>query len=181
MTDYNKHNQQPSVSEAGGSCINSAHELQDRAQRDNGEARKSLIISACLIGCNTRYNGQSTKIPELEELKKKYHLIPVCPEQLGGLATPRDPAEQQNSRVITEKGADVTAQFKKGAEEVLCLAKIFDCDTALLKERSPSCGLGKIYDGTFSGTLTAGNGITADLLASSGIRVIGESRASELI
>ncbi len=142
---------------------------------------KNLIISACLIGCNTRYNGQSTKIPELEELKKKYHLIPVCPEQLGGLATPRDPAEQQSGRVMTVNGGDVTAQFKKGAEEVLRLAKLFDCDTAILKERSPSCGFGKIYDGTFSGTLTDGNGIAAALLSDNGIRVIGESRICELI
>lgn len=142
---------------------------------------KNIIISACLIGCNTRYNGGSTEIPELDALKEKYHLIPVCPEQLGGLATPRDPAEQRSGAVITSKGADVTSAFAKGAEEVLRLAQTFDCNTAILKERSPSCGYGRIYDGTFSGTLTDGNGITAELLASHGIRVVGESHVAELL
>ncbi len=142
---------------------------------------KNLIISACLIGCKTRYNGETSEIPELEELKKKYHLIPVCPEQLGGLATPRDPSEKCGDRVVTVKGADVTAEFKKGAEEVLRLAKMFDCDSALLKERSPSCGFGKIYDGTFSGTIVDGSGVTARLLAANGVRVLGESCAGELL
>lgn len=142
---------------------------------------KNLIISACLIGCRTRYNGKTSELPELEELKKKYHLIPVCPEQLGGLSTPRDPAEQRGDRVVTAKGGDVTEAFEKGAEEVLRLAKMFDCDTALLKERSPSCGFGKIYDGTFTGTIVDGSGVTARLLADNGIRVLGESYAGELL
>ncbi len=142
---------------------------------------KSLIISACLMGCKTRYDGKTSEIPELEELKKKYHLIPVCPEQLGGLATPRDPSEKCGDRVVSAKGADVTEAFKKGAEEVLRLAKMFDCDSALLKERSPSCGFGKIYDGTFSGTIVDGSGVTAALLAANGVRVIGESHAGELL
>jgi uncharacterized protein YbbK (DUF523 family) len=142
---------------------------------------KNLIISACLIGCRTRYNGETSQIPELEELKKKYCLIPVCPEQLGGLATPRDPAEIRDGRVVSKKGRDVTAEFEKGAEEVLRLAKLFDCDTAILKERSPSCGYGRVYDGTFSGTLTDGSGLTAGLLAENGIRILGESRVGELL
>lgn len=142
---------------------------------------QNLIISACLIGCKTRYSGKTSELPELEELKKRYHLIPVCPEQLGGLATPRDPAEQRGDRVVTVKGEDVTAQFTAGAEEVLRLAKLFDCDTAILKERSPSCGYGRVYDGTFSGTLTDGSGLTAGLLAENGIRILGESRVGELL
>lgn len=142
---------------------------------------KNLIISACLIGCRTRYNGETSEIPELEELKKKYCLIPVCPEQLGGLATPRDPAEIRDGRVVSAKGRDVTAEFEKGAEEVLRLAQLFDCDTAVLKERSPSCGYGRVYDGTFSGTLTDGSGLTAALLSGNGIRIFGESRVGELL
>ena len=142
---------------------------------------KNLIISACLIGCRTRYDGKTSELPELEELKKKYHLIPVCPEQLGGLSTPRDPSEKRGDKVVTVNGADVTEAFKKGAEEVLRLAKMFECDTALLKERSPSCGFGKVYDGTFSGTLIDGSGVTARLLAANGIRVLGESCAGELL
>ena len=142
---------------------------------------ENLIISACLIGCHTRYNGQTSVIPELEELKKRYNLIPVCPEQLGGLATPRDPAERKGDSVITVNGSEVTEQFRKGAEETLFLAKSYGCMTALLKERSPSCGFGKIYDGTFSGTQTDGSGITAELLSRNGIRILGESRVNELI
>jgi len=142
---------------------------------------KNLIISACLIGCRTRYDGKTSELPELEELKKKYHMIPVCPEQLGGLSTPRDPSEKRGDKVVTVNGADVTEAFKKGAEEVLRLAKMFECDTALLKERSPSCGFGKVYDGTFSGTLIDGSGVTARLLAVNGIRVLGESCAGELL
>ena len=142
---------------------------------------KNVIISACLIGCNTRYNGESSLIPEFEEVKEKYNLIPVCPEQLGGLPTPRVPSEIRGDKVIGKDGRDCTAQFEKGAEEVLRLAKMFDCDTAILKERSPSCGYGRIYDGTFSGVQTDGNGVTAALLAANGIRVIGESRIAELL
>jgi len=142
---------------------------------------KNILISACLAGCKTRYNGEGFLLPEIEELKKKYNLIPVCPEQLGGLSTPRDPSEIRSGKVISDKGADVTPQFKKGAEEVLRLAVLFDCDTAILKERSPSCGYGRIYDGTFTGSLTDGNGITGGLLSAHGIKVIGESRIGELL
>ncbi len=136
---------------------------------------ESILISACLLGCSTRYKGDGKLIPEIEELKEKYHLIPICPEQLGGLATPRDPAEQIDGRVITCAGADVTEAFNKGAAEALKLAKLFGCNTAVLKERSPSCGFGTVYDGTFSGVLTEGNGVTADLLSKNNIKIIGES------
>lgn len=137
------------------------------------------LISACLLGCNTRYAGDGKMLECAEYLKNKYNLIPVCPEQLGGLATPREPAEQRvvngAVHVINKAGVDVTEQFKKGASETLRLAKLFGCELAILKERSPSCGYGMIYDGTFTGTLTEGNGLTAGLLSSNGIRVIGET------
>ena len=144
-----------------------------------------ILISACLIGCNTRYKGDSQEIPEIGALMERYTLIPICPEQLGGLATPRDPSEiqQQGGRtaVISCKGSDVTAQFERGANEALKLAKLYGCTAAILKERSPSCGYGAVYDGTFSGSLTEGNGITAGLLAENGIRIIGESHIQELL
>ena len=101
-------------------------------------------------------------------------LIPVCPEQLGGLPTPRVPAERQGSRVISRSGQDVTAAYEKGAEEALRLYRLMRCDAAILKARSPSCGCGSIYDGSFSGILTAGNGVTAEKLLAHGARVYTE-------
>lgn len=141
--------------------------------------KKNILISACLLGCRTRYDGACKAIDAIESLKERYNLIPVCPEQLGGLATPRDPAEIIGDGVCTKNGVDVTAQYRRGAEETLKLAKLFDCDTAILKERSPSCGYGRVYDGTFTGTLKEGSGVTSQLLEAAGIRIIGESRIAE--
>ncbi len=141
----------------------------------------NILISACLMGINCRYNGKSEIIKELEELKNKYNLIPVCPEIYGGLKTPRDPAERVNDMVLTKNGEDVTGNYRKGAEEILKLAKFYDCKYAILKERSPSCGYGKIYDGTFSKSLINGNGVTADSLSKNGVKIIGESRIKDLL
>ena len=116
----------------------------------------------------------------MEELAKRHTLVPVCPEQLGGLATPRPPAERRGGRVVTQTG-DVTAQYRRGAEETLKLCQLLGCKAAVLKERSPSCGHGRIYDGTFSGTLTAGDGVTAELLTAHGIPVYGESQIEMLL
>ncbi len=118
--------------------------------------------------------------PELKELMEKAHLIPVCPETMGGLATPREPAERREGRVMTVSGQDVTAQYKKGAEETLALALAYGCCFAILKERSPSCGKGMVYDGSHSGTLTEGSGVTAELLEAHGIQVFGESEAGKI-
>lgn len=139
---------------------------------------KTILISACLLGAACRYDGCSKPLEAqiIEKLKQNYHLIPVCPEIMGGLPTPRIPAEiTPDGRVLRQDGADVTENYLRGAQEALRLAEIFQCKNAVLKERSPSCGAGKIYDGTFTKTLTDGNGIAADLLIESGIRVIGES------
>ena len=140
-----------------------------------------LLISACLLGCRCRYDGASKPQPWLAALAERHELVPVCPEQMGGLATPRLPAERQGDRVVTKEGADVTAQYRRGAEEALRLCRLFDCQAALLKERSPSCGCGSVYDGTFTGVLTAGDGVTAELLRAEGVPVYGESRAEELL
>ena len=140
-----------------------------------------LLISACLLGCRCRYDGASKTQPLAESLAKRHELVPVCPEQLGGLATPRPPAERRGDRVVTEAGADVTVQYRRGAEEALALFRMLGCDAAVLKERSPSCGHGQVYDGTFTGTLTAGDGVTAKLLEQHGVPVYGESQIMELL
>lgn len=140
----------------------------------------NILISACLLGVNCRYNGTGGLREELLKLMTAHSLIPICPEQLGGLPTPRPPAECRGGRVITDEGNDVTTAFQTGACEALKLARLYSCHYAILKERSPSCGSGRIYDGTFSGALTFGDGITAALLKSHGIRVFGESEISDL-
>jgi len=136
--------------------------------------RKIILCSACLLGIKCRYDGKDKLIKKVIELSKKKILIPVCPEQLGGLSTPREPAEQKGKRVITKSGKDVTQNFKKGAKEVLKLAKLFGIKEAILKQKSPSCGFGKIYDGSFSGQLIKGNGVTAALLKRNKIKIITE-------
>lgn len=141
----------------------------------------NILISGCLLGLKCRYDGKEKKLPEIEKLIKEYNLIPICPEQLGGLVTPRTPAEIINAKVITQDNKDVTDKYKLGAEEALKLAKLFDCKKAILKENSPSCGCGKIYDGTFSHKLIDGNGITADLFLKNNIEVLGESQIKKLL
>lgn len=141
----------------------------------------NILVSACLLGVSCRYDGQSKPNDAVMELMQHHRLIPVCGEIFGGLPTPRSPAERCGERVINRDGIDVTAQYHWGAEEVLRLAQLYGCTVAILKERSPSCGSGQIYDGTFTGTLTDGWGVTAQLLRDHGIRVLGESRITELL
>lgn len=140
--------------------------------------KENALISACLLGVECKYSGGSNRLPDekLAELKEKYNLIPVCPEAFGGLTTPRLPSERLGDKVVASDGKDVTAQFNKGAEEALYLAKLFDCRHAILKENSPSCGSGMIYDGTFNGILVQGDGLAAELLKKNGISVLGESQ-----
>lgn len=135
----------------------------------------NILVSACLLGINCRYDGNSKFIEELNIIKDKYNLIPICPEIYGGMETPRQASEIIGDKVLSKTGEDVTDYFKKGADETLKLAKFFNCKLAILKEHSPSCGYGKIYDGSFSGKLVDGNGLTAELLAKNGITIIGES------
>ena len=139
-----------------------------------------ILVSACLLGVSCRYDGKSKPHPAVLALQGQHQLIPVCGEIFGGLPTPRTPAERVGGRVLTEDGRDVTQEHHRGAEEVLALARRLDCKVALLKERSPSCGTGEIYDGSFTRTLTAGDGVTAEMLRASGIAVSGESRLADL-
>ena len=129
------------------------------------------LCSACLLGLKCRYNGKSKPHEKVINLAAKEILIPVCPEQLGGLSTPRKPAELNSGRVITEDGDDVTANFENGAKQVLELAKLYNIKSAILKQRSPSCGCGQIYDGTFSGAIIDGDGIMTKFLKENGIEV----------
>ncbi|RKD32540.1 DUF523 domain-containing protein [Thermohalobacter berrensis] len=137
------------------------------------------IVSSCLAGVNCRYDGKANLDKKVYELVKEGKAILVCPEQLGGLTTPRLPSEiienkEGELKVINKEGRDVTSNFIRGAKETLKIAKAVDAKTAILKARSPSCGCGFIYDGTFSGKLKKGNGITADLLIKNGIKVFTE-------
>lgn len=140
-----------------------------------------LLISACLLGAPCRYDGESKRHPLCAALAERHELVPVCPEQLGGLPTPRPPAERQGNAVVSREGRDVTGAYEKGAEAALALCRLLGCQGAVLKERSPSCGRGQIYDGTFTKTLTGGDGVTAELLARHGIAVWGESEAGRLL
>ena len=133
-----------------------------------------LIVSACLAGFPCRYDGKKAINTAVQQLVREGKAIPVCPEQLGGLPTPRLPAEMKAGKVINSDGNDVTEAFEKGAAVVLEIAKQYGCTDALLKARSPSCGKGRIYDGSFSGILIEGNGKTADLLMRNGITVTTE-------
>ena len=146
-----------------------------------GIAKMNILISACMLGTNCRYDGKEVFIEEINHVKEKYNLIPICPEIIGGMSTPREPSEIVKDKVFSKTGEDVTAYYKKGAKEVLKLANFYKCKCAILKERSPSCGYGKIYDGTFSGKLINGNGVMADLLSANGIKIIGESQIKELL
>jgi len=139
----------------------------------------NILISACLLGMRVRYDGKSKVNEAAVDLLKEHHLVPVCAEVMGGLPTPRVPAERVGERVINWEGTDVTCQYERGAEEIVRLAKMYGCTLAILKERSPSCGHGAIYDGTFTGTLTEGNGVLAQRLIEAGVRVIGESEIAE--
>ena len=142
-----------------------------------------ILVSRCLLGEPCRYDGASKPVEWVQALEEKgYTLIPVCPEVEGGLSTPRLPAEvQPDGRVVNREGTDVTAQYLAGAERALELARVHGCTTAILKEKSPSCGSMQIYDGSFTGTLIRRQGVTAGLLIRNGIRVLGESSVQELL
>ena len=132
-----------------------------------------IIVSACLAGYRCRYDGKTVPDDAIVDLVRTGNAIPVCPEILGGLPCPRVPSERtaDGERVVTKEGADVTEAFRRGADETLRLAQRYGCTRAILKARSPSCGKGTVYDGTFSGTLREGDGVTAELLMKHGITV----------
>lgn len=136
------------------------------------------LISACLVGVNCRYNKKNTVIRDLVDLIEEGKAIAVCPEVLGGLIIPREPCEiiltKDGKKVVSQSGVDYTEAYLKGAVKTLELCRILEIDKAILQSRSPSCGYGEIYDGTFSRKLVEGNGLTAELLSENGIRVFND-------
>ena len=140
----------------------------------------NILVSACLFGMNCKYDGGNNLSEKVRQLKDDHTLILVCPEQLGGLDTPRLPSEiqmesdQKKPRVISSDGEDVTEAFVRGAEITLNIAKVHECKLAIMKENSPSCGVKKVYDGTFSEKLVDGSGMTSKMLMAHGIKVISE-------
>ena len=140
----------------------------------------NILVSACLLGVPCRYNGEGALQADIADLMSRHTLIPVCPEILAGLPTPREAAEIRHGRVLFKGGADATGAFQRGAAAALDLARLYRCSWAILKERSPSCGFGQIYDGSFSGRLIPGNGVCAQLLAEAGLMILGESQISRL-
>lgn len=134
--------------------------------------KEKVLVSSCLVGTNCKYDGGNNKNEKLINYLKNKEVFLVCPEQLGGLSTPRVPAERIKEKVVTKDNKDVTENYKKGAEEVLKLAKKFQVKKAILKSRSPSCGKDKIYDGSFSHNLIDRHGVCAELLIKNGIEVI---------
>lgn len=144
------------------------------------------LISACLVGVNCKYNGENNIDERIIRLIKNNKGILICPEQLGGLSTPRLPAEivaiNNGKKIVKDnKDIDVTEEFCKGAYESLKIAKLYNIKNAILKSKSPSCGYGKIYDGSFSNELVKGNGITADILEENGIKIYTEEDIYKLI
>ena len=139
--------------------------------------REKILISACLVGINCKFNGENNLLNKdvLDEISKRFHLLFVCPEVYGGLSTPREPAEMKNGVVVCKfSGKDVSENFKNGAEICLRIAKLNGCKKAILKSKSPSCGSGQIYDGSFGKRLISVDGITAKLLKENEILVYSE-------
>lgn len=130
-----------------------------------------ILVSACLAGLHCRYDGGEKSNETVIRLVQEGKALPVCPEQLGGLTTPRLPCEIINGRVIRKDGADVTAEFERGARECLTLAELTGAKSAILKAKSPSCGFGRVYDGSFSGRVIEGDGVFGALCRENGISV----------
>lgn len=137
-------------------------------------SRPVILVSACLVGVRCRYDGESKPCAKLIAMAQGAVLVPVCPEQLAGLPTPRVRHERVGARIVSETGADATEAFERGAEQALAVARLCGARQAILKARSPSCGVGVVYDGTFSGKLVRGNGVAAARLAREGIAVSTE-------
>lgn len=142
-----------------------------------------VIVSACLLGYNYKYNGKNNYCSELVEFleKENIEIIPICPEVFGGLSTPRNPSERIGNKVLMNNNNDVTNEFNKGAKKALDLAFENDCKIAIMKAKSPSCGFGEIYDGTFSGVLINGNGVTGDLFFENNIIICNEINYKEVV
>lgn len=137
------------------------------------------IVSACLAGIKCRYNGNSFSIPEVIAMVERGEAIPICPEVLANMPIPRPAAELRDERIVSNQGDDLTNVYWTGAQAALQIALLAGCKQAILKAKSPTCGSGRIYDGTFSGRLVDGDGIFAKLLKDKGIKVYTEEEFKE--
>lgn len=140
----------------------------------------NIIISACLMGIPCRYDGKDNDCALAEQFPE-HTFIPICPEQMGGLSTPRPPAERIGNRVITCTGEDVSEAFVQGAQLALMLARKSNCSIAILKEKSPSCGFGRIYNGKFKHILISGSGVCAQTLHEAGLLILNEHNAQDYL
>lgn len=138
-----------------------------------------ILVSACLLGKNCKYNGGNNLNQGVLEFIEGQEVIGVCPEQLGGLSTPRLPAEIVAGLVTNKEGVSVDAEFRKGAQTALAAALEKKVDLAILQSRSPSCGVKEIYDGSFSGKKIKGQGVFAKLLSAHGIKVLDAEDVAE--
>ena len=143
--------------------------------------KQKLLLSACLAGKNTKYSGGNNRTSYLNKLEERFEIYLGCPEVMGGLPTPRDPSEQREDKVFSNQGKDVTKEFVLGAQIALDVALKNDIHLALLKESSPSCGSHFVYDGTFSGTKKIGEGVAAELLRKTGIKIFSEDEIEKLL
>jgi len=130
------------------------------------------IVSACLAGKQCRYNGTDALCPAVASLVQRGDAVAVCPEELGGFGTPREPAEQRGEQIVTKSDKDVTSMFTAGAQAGVAIARTQKCTHAILKSKSPSCGVGQVYDGTFTGKLVHGDGVFAKELRQAGLAVM---------
>ena len=140
-----------------------------------------LLVSACLLGCNCKYNGGNNFCQNVADFARDKEVISVCPEVLAGLGTPREPIEIRCGEVVRRDGTSVDSAIRSAVAQILRELEGQEIDLAILKARSPTCGVKQVYDGTFTATLMVGNGVTADLLLHSGIAVYGESQVYELL
>lgn len=140
-----------------------------------------ILISACLVGDNVKYNGGNNKSPLIDKLLEKYELIPFCPEVEGGLKIPRSPSERKDDRVINMEGQDVTFAYEKGAELAFNICLFLKIKKVILKDKSPSCGSKEIYDGSFTHKAIPGMGVTAEYLKEKGIAVYSEDEIESLL
>lgn len=131
-----------------------------------------VLVSACLLGVYCRYDGRCESDARVVALAERHIVVPVCPEQLGGLPTPRAPVELCQGRALTDHGVDLTEAFRRGAAQVETIARLTGARVAVLQPRSPSCGIGIVYDGSFSGTQIAGHGILAEALEKMGLLLL---------
>lgn len=141
--------------------------------------KEIYLVSACLLGEKCKYNASDNKNENIISFLKDKTYYPICPEVMGGLSIPRIPCEIKNGKVVDREGNDKTREFKQGAQKTLELAQQIHATHAILQSRSPSCGVGTIYDGTFSGKLIEGNGISAQLLQNYGIIVLDSGKFCE--